>query len=248
MTELESHPTMGAWIEIYSPWQPCSAYIGRTPRWVRGLKSIGELSKILGQNVAPHDGCVDWNNAFAVIIIRELCRTPRWVRGLKSLDRVIRHYDVNVAPHDGCVDWNSHFHIEINAMITSHPTMGAWIEILQTVFLKVTISVAPHDGCVDWNYSNRTTRGWQWMSHPTMGAWIEIKSKRKSPPILRRSHPTMGAWIEISRPISLEIPRLVAPHDGCVDWNIAFKKSFAKRWCRTPRWVRGLKFGLSLSM
>ena len=33
-----SHPTMGAWIEIFPNWTKYFFYAGRTPRWVRGLK------------------------------------------------------------------------------------------------------------------------------------------------------------------------------------------------------------------
>ena len=35
----ESHPTMGAWIEIFSPSFIDMLSTCRTPRWVRGLKS-----------------------------------------------------------------------------------------------------------------------------------------------------------------------------------------------------------------
>ena len=34
----------------------------------------------------------------------------------------------------------------------------------------------------------------------------------------------------------------VAPHDGCVDWNIIEIVYILFYACRTPRWVRGLKF------
>ena len=57
------------------------------------------------------------------------------------------------------------------------------------------------------------------MSHPTMGAWIEIGYMGVFK-ALSLSHPTMGAWIEI------EI-RL---------------RPLREADCRTPRWVRGLKF------
>ena len=62
--------------------------------------------------------------------------------------------------------------------------------------------------------------GFHFTSHPTMGAWIEILHHSR---ILRKllvSHPTMGAWIEIDTDIRLE----------------------QMQCCRTPRWVRGLKF------
>ena len=56
-----SHPTMGAWIEIDEFSELDLVHIRRTPRWVRGLKSV--------PNSAADAGLVS--------------RTPRWVRGLK---------------------------------------------------------------------------------------------------------------------------------------------------------------------
>ena len=55
---------MGAWIEIYD--QSNNIYYdgGRTPRWVRGLKYKEYHQNQLLHLVAPHDGCVDWNNTF----------------------------------------------------------------------------------------------------------------------------------------------------------------------------------------
>ena len=35
-----SHPTMGAWIEIIHGFGNAISSLGRTPRWVRGLKFI----------------------------------------------------------------------------------------------------------------------------------------------------------------------------------------------------------------
>ena len=57
------------------------------------------------------------------------------------------------------------------------------------------------------------------MSHPTMGAWIEILTQIAKKMNVSTSHPTMGAWIEILTPLFLIPSALVAPHDGCVDWN-----------------------------
>ena len=72
---------MGAWIEIVLRLLNCPRRICRTPRWVRGLKSVdfkkpnndltshptmgawieigtkSEMERLL--KVAPHDGCVD---------------------------------------------------------------------------------------------------------------------------------------------------------------------------------------------
>ena len=96
-----------------------------------------------------------------------------------------------------------------------------------------------------------------------MGAWIEIL-ELIDPVFLQWSHPTMGAWIEICGLQSRAAISLVAPHDGCVDWNkeiydILYEEDMSHptmgAWIeiifdmkgrgiaksRTPRWVRGLK-------
>ena len=166
---------MGAWIEIFGWNQSVAIIFCRTPRWVRGLKYDIAVSIYNEIDVAPHDGCVDWNPSFESVTRTRRSRTPRWVRGLKS-DHGIRgtkkmygrtprwvrglkyccnritvwtHY---VAPHDGCVDWN--YYSWRNTAVCS------W--------------VAPHDGCVDWNYIWQRTATTINKSHPTMGAWIEI--------------------------------------------------------------------------
>ena len=147
----QSHPTMGAWIEIWLI-KPKSANLSsRTPRWVRGLKYHKIELNLTNVNVAPHDGCVDWN-----------------------ISLMFKGHSNIVAPHDGCVDWNSDWFKSCIINFKSHPTMGAWIEI---PFLLVDVDgiysrtprwvrglksnytgkyletniVAPHDGCVDWN-------------------------------------------------------------------------------------------------
>ena len=152
---MESHPTMGAWIEIFK----CE-----------------ELSK-LGP-VAPHDGCVDWNRMEIFFCFQSVRRTPRWVRGLKFsiafaivpqpllshptmgawieiISCSISCWQCKVAPHDGCVDWNFIRWVRIKwvrrrtprwvrglklltkslieTLCESHPTMGAWIEIIALV-------------------------------------------------------------------------------------------------------------------
>ena len=77
----QSHPTMGAWIEITYVISDLVMCERRTPRWVRGLKFFRKSSPTahawshptmgawiemaLNMNlsdclyVAPHDGCVD---------------------------------------------------------------------------------------------------------------------------------------------------------------------------------------------
>ena len=101
---------------------------GRTPRWVRGLKYCWGARIRPKHKVAPHDGCVDWNNQKRLNIYKSKRRTPRWVRGLKLQCYHLIHQTYSVAPHDGCVDWNNR----------------------QKEVRRLSI-VAPHDGCVDWN-------------------------------------------------------------------------------------------------
>ena len=79
----ESHPTMGAWIEIRKKAFLYEGYECRTPRWVRGLKFIrgGKGGAVKGSH--PTMGAWieikmdDWSKS------TDGCRTPRWVRGLK---------------------------------------------------------------------------------------------------------------------------------------------------------------------
>ena len=86
-----------------------------------------------------------------------------------------------------------------------------------------------------------------------------------------KSHPTMGAWIEINHIDYRYFWSLVAPHDGCVDWNFlvsmnctlsATSHPTMGAWIeilflylfpcyhtsRTPRWVRGLKLFIPSEM
>ena len=167
----------------------------RTPRWVRGLKFMALSIALAIFNVAPHDGCVDWNSKKNRLWDEwHHGRTPRWVRGLKSSFFICRIVNKTshptmgawieiaicrigdgrsiVAPHDGCVDWNLLTNIFVKRQIKSHPTMGAWIEISFFLDGFYLLSVAPHDGCVDWNYWSYHFCWHRHLSHPTMGAWI----------------------------------------------------------------------------
>ena len=103
VTVKRSHPTMGAWIEIEVCCHPLLLPSGRTPRWVRGLKS---------------------NNLEYPLLVPS--RTPRWVRGLRfwvvslsnyvfmshptmgawiEMKELAKNQKMGyVAPHDGCVD------------------------------------------------------------------------------------------------------------------------------------------------
>ena len=147
-----SHPTMGAWIEIFDIFLcPPNLF-----------------------NVAPHDGCVDWNCVPLWYICIFCGRTPRWVRGLKWRVLVALNLLFLVAPHDGCVDWNLFqvflwlpFHrrtprwvrglkFSINHFLPPQmcrtPRWVRGLKLWETVELSTNTHVAPHDGCVDWNY------------------------------------------------------------------------------------------------
>ena len=102
--------------------------------------------------------------------------------------------------------------------MASHPTMGAWIEIPLVIFNHLAI-----------------------MSHPTMGAWIEMvmHAVLRHVVICRTPRWVRGlkflwVWYEGNC-------ESVAPHDGCVDWNLVVHSHNARQLGRTPRWVRGLK-------
>ena len=75
---------------------------------MRGLKLEGLDSYTEYSQVAPHDGCVDWNTD-----------KEEELNGIIMLQPI----------HDGCVDWNTDKEVAENEMVVSHPTMGAWIEI-----------------------------------------------------------------------------------------------------------------------
>ena len=108
----QSHPTMGAWIEI-----------------VKGV------SGVLTVEVAPHDGCVDWNLTYMSIIIvveRSHPTMGAWIEiALISFALTLA---MIVAPHDGCVDWNGKFRGMDFSDVECHiPYRGAWIEMRPTV-------------------------------------------------------------------------------------------------------------------
>ena len=124
----------------------------------------------------------------------------------------------------------------------SHPTMGAWIEIIHIYTSLYPCIVAPHDGCVDWNSlecklcSITICRTPRWVRGLKLVLIISYNARLMS-------HPTMGAWIEIKMRVQVQLHKIVAPHDGCVDWNaINIWKKSKELKCRTPRWVRGLKY------
>ena len=192
----------------------------RTPRWVRGLK-LFKITSLEGISiVAPHDGCVDWNKQEGndLVLVKDVAPHDGCVDwNTFCISTFV--FCCSVAPHDGCVDWNMIGALTGKTEKESHPTMGAWIEIAVCWWPIKRESVAPHDGCVDWNkydnskptssYRCRTPR---WVRGLKLQVYYIICNTYKS-------HPTMGAWIEIPSKSVLKVEIVVAPHDGCVDWN-----------------------------
>ena len=125
-----------------------------------------------------------------------------------------------VAPHDGCVDWNLESNVIPSIIVLSHPTMGAWIEISSFPKELNCKRVAPHDGCVDWNSNYKSSWNMDVMSHPTMGAWIEIASYIAYRFFFFRRTPRWVRGLKYFSCFQKQQNVLVAPHDGCVDWNL----------------------------
>ena len=79
-------------------------------------------------------------------------------------------------------------------------------------------------------------------SHPTMGAWIEIINGVIYSCDLLKSHPTMGAWIEIYLEGYNPNGNVSHPTMGAwIEIDVLLLSLYPPA-CRTPRWVRGLKF------
>ena len=74
-----------------------------------------------------------------------------------------------------------------------------------------------------------------------MGAWIEIfLTSKRNKKWLVAPHDGCVDWNKLEL-ISKQHDIEVAPHDGCVDWNSGMKHYGYMKDGRTPRWVRGLK-------
>ena len=218
--------------------------LGRTPRWVRGLKfESAELNERVKSGRTPRWvrglKCCIWFHQNEM----QQRRTPRWVRGLKYKGQ-------NPQPvHQGRTPrWvrglKSRSSIKIYQKLKSHPTMGAWIEIDEFWTSFCSVFVAPHDGCVDWNLCDIPFSQSQ---HSRTPRWVR-GLKYVIFCIGNVENGRTPRWVRglKSLPVVLSAPNIdVAPHDGCVDWNISKCWRFDKVWCRTPRWVRGLKFRTS---
>ena len=195
-----SHPTMGAWIEIV-------------------LRRLIRLPPY----VAPHDGCVDWNIDVSIKHIIHIASHPTmgaWIE-IYPLQKV-KDRSPTVAPHDGCVDWNLCLSPDASSISLSHPTMGAWIEIFCLI---------------PWSFKHfrRTPRWVRGLKYSSSFFSMSLRAYCRTPRWVRglkytcpesywwyeQSHPTMGAWIEIFLFCFTICHIIVAPHDGCVDWNLA---------------------------
>ena len=146
-------------------------------------------------------------------------RTPRGVRGLK----------LRSAGGGGEV-------------VPSHPSRGAWIEIEHAPIQKPYKPCRTPRGVRGLKYHSLQGGDPSVQSHPSRGAWIEILAlygRWRS----QRSHPSRGAWIEISQLFSGPPAHPSHPSRGA--WiEIPMRScpgAISSR--RTPRGVRGLKFG-----
>ena len=147
------------------------------------------------------------------------CRTPRWVRGLKFLSADIYIYLLRRTPRwvRGLKSIES---IEENIPLESHPTMGAWIEIsIKRIYRHCSSCRTPR-----WVRGLKFLPTFCWpRQQGRTPRWVRGLKSRSSIKIYQKlkSHPTMGAWIEIDAEKLTGIHYdIVAPHDGCVDWNI----------------------------
>ena len=169
-------------------------------------------------NVAPHDGCVDWNRPTHQARFLFGSRTPRWVRGLKFLlfPKVLRSF-------------------------LSHPTMGAWIEIYMLDIVQyLSISRTPRwvrglKFWIRWRRRKSKRRTPRWVRGLKYVTVLLFQ-------LLVKSHPTMGAWIEIKsvKVIMLSNASRTPRRVRGLKWDLLFRNKLSNR-CRTPRWVRGLK-------
>ena len=102
----KSHPTMGAWIEItYEPSFSITTYESHPTMgaWIEIFLSLRRRNE---STCRSHPTMGAW---IEISLVSELLeantrRTPRWVRGLKLHFQQCVVLLRQVAPHDGCVD------------------------------------------------------------------------------------------------------------------------------------------------
>ena len=139
---------MGAWIEIMMLYQNLMKDKCRTPRWVRGLKSVLTFSynvivtshptmgawieiqylKDERYRLLSHPTMGAWIEIVLICVLSKVSMSHptmgAWIEISPSADALMKSGE-------------------------SHPTMGAWIEILPSKSSLSITNVAPHDGCVD---------------------------------------------------------------------------------------------------
>ena len=99
-----SHPTMGAWIEIFSSWFRWLVFIGRTPRWVRGLKSCYAYCFVVLLLSHPTMGAwIEINPPYSkkTEVLQSHPTMGAWI---EMIIVIFPFATFSVAPHDGCVD------------------------------------------------------------------------------------------------------------------------------------------------
>ena len=215
-----SHPSRGAWIEIFG-WGCCRRCLWSHPSrgaWIE-ITLLGCGSSMV---VWSHPSRGAWIEIFLEVISWHYMasRTPHGVRGLKYTDTFPTIVRQRSHPSRGA--W-----IEIytgagtSCRHPSHPSRGAWIEIQAHHMQAALRQSHPSRGAwieIHPNFGNhRTLRGrtphgvrglkcplyrrsaWRCTSHPSRGAWIEISLRTYLWSIWNVSHPSRGAWIEIGR-------------------------------------------------
>ena len=168
-----SHPSRGAWIEIFG-WGCCRRCLWSHPSrgaWIE-ITLLGCGSSMV---VWSHPSRGAW-----IEIYLDYGRCPRCGRSHPSrgawieifLEVISWHYMASRTPHGvRGLKYTDTFPTIVRQR--SHPSRGAWIEI----------------------YTGAGT-SCRHPSHPSRGAWIEIQAHHMQA-ALRQSHPSRGAWIEI---------------------------------------------------
>ena len=141
-------PYTGAWIEIMYPSTMLQNPLPSHPTRVRGLKSEGDIEKLIIEMSHPTrvrglkysvlavcyhllgrtlHGCVDWNKYFVIPIDLEQGSHPTRVRGLK----------LGIST-------------KMTKMLMSHPTRVRGLKYKLSYYLMIALCRTLH-GCVDWN-------------------------------------------------------------------------------------------------
>ena len=171
----------------------------RTPRGVRGLKSLLLLHSAYKAPSHPSRGAWIEILIAALLFANVLCRTPRGVRGLKFCPALSRARGCSRTPR-GVRGLKSPMESSRGQIyLVSHPSRGAWIEIA-------------HGLCAPDHRHSRTPRGvrglkWNYYDYVDTLRGRTPRGVRglkscvvECGPSGRLSHPSRGAWIEIRPP------------------------------------------------